>query len=60
MGELRKEKISLADNFDLRSQFLHAETIIFRNIDGDLSYLNDKEFFAPMDDIYKNIVRKLF
>ena len=48
------------DNFDLRSQFLHAETIIFRNIDGDLNYLNDKEFFAPMDEIYKNIIRKIF
>ena len=47
-------------NFDLKSQFLHAETIIFKNVDGDLSYLNDKEFFAPMDDTYKNIIRKIF
>ena len=48
------------DNFDLRSQFLHAETIIFKNIVGDLSYLNNKEFFAPMDEVYKNIIRKIF
>ena len=48
------------DNFNLRSQFLHAETIIFNNIVGDLSYLNNKEFFAPMDEVYKNIIRKIF
>ena len=48
------------DNFNLRSQFLHAETIIFKNIVGDLSYLNKKEFFAPMDEVYKNIIRKIF
>ena len=48
------------DNFNLRSQFLHAETIIFKNIVGDLSYLNNKEFFAPMDEVYKNIIRKIF
>ena len=48
------------DNFDLRSQFLHAETMIFKNITGDLSYLNNKEFFAPMDNLYKNIIRKIF
>ena len=48
------------NNFDLKSQFLHAETIIFKNIEGELSYLNDKEFFAPMEENYKNIIRKIF
>lgn len=48
------------NNFDLKSQFLHAETIIFKNIDGELSYLSGKEFFAPMDKEYKNIIQKLF
>ena len=47
-------------NFDLKSQFLHAETIIFKNIDGDLSYLNNKEFYAPMDENYKKIIGKIF
>lgn len=48
------------NNFDLKSQFLHAETIIFKNIDGELSYLSGKEFFASMDKEYKNIIQKLF
>jgi len=47
-------------NFDLKSQFLHAETIIFKNIDGDLSYLNNKEFYAPMNENYKKIIGKIF
>ena len=48
------------DEFNLKNQFLHAETIIFCNIEGRLNYLNGKEFFAPMDKEYKNIIAKLF
>lgn len=58
-GDMEVNKF-FRNNFDLKSQFLHAETIIFKNIEGELSYLNDKEFFAPMEENYKNIIRKIF
>lgn len=48
------------EKFNLKNQFLHAEKIAFRDIRGDLSYLNDKVLVAPMGDEYVNIIENIF
>lgn len=48
------------ENFNLKSQFLHAESITFNGIDGYLNYLNGKKFIAPMDESYKKIIEDIF
>lgn len=48
------------EKFDLKGQFLHARSIRFKNIQGSLSYLNDKEFLAPLDENYKKIIDEIF
>lgn len=46
--------------FDLKNQFLHAEQIEFKNIDGKLSYLNNKTFFAKISKEYNKIIGEIF
>lgn len=46
--------------YDLKNQFLHAEQIQFKNITGELSYLNNKTFYAKMSKLYTEIIEALF
>lgn len=46
--------------FDLKNQFLHAEQIEFKNIDGKLSYLNNKTLYAKMSKEYNKIIGEIF
>ncbi|MCI5997894.1 MAG: RluA family pseudouridine synthase [Peptoniphilaceae bacterium] len=48
------------EKFNLKNQFLHAEKIVFKDIQGDLGYLNDKVLIAPMSDEYVNIIENIF
>lgn len=48
------------EKFSLSSQFLHARSVRFVNLEGILSYLNGLEFFAPLDDEYKKILDSIF
>lgn len=48
------------EKFFLDSQFLHAISVKFNGIKGNLSYLNGCEFFAPMNDVYKKILDSIF
>lgn len=40
----------LAKKYNMKGYFLHAKRICFHNLKGCLSYLNDKEFIAPLFD----------
>ena len=58
-GDYNINKIFKKD-FGLTSQFLHANSIKFGEINGELSYLNDKVFHADMDYKYEKILKDLF
>ena len=45
--------------YDYDSQFLHAYKLIFNIKDGELDYLNGKEFIAPLSKKEKNILDDL-
>lgn len=45
--------------FDFQNQFLHAKRIVFRKIDGELSYLSDKEFVAKLPKEEEFIIKEL-
>lgn len=45
--------------FNYDSQFLHAYKLIFKNIKGNLSYLSNKEFVAPIGEKEQNILLTL-
>jgi len=44
----------------LTSQFLHAASISFVRIGGDLDYLNGKSFYAPPPLSYLQLKNELF
>lgn len=54
--ELNKEFKSL---YKYDSQFLHAYSIKFKNVDGILSYLSNKEFVAKLNKKEENILQTL-
>jgi len=57
-GDFRiNEKFEKA--FNLKSQFLHASTFSFKNIDGKLAYLSNKTFVAPLPKIEEKILDSL-
>ena len=45
--------------YDYDSQFLHAYKLIFNIKDGELGYLNEKEFIAPLSKKEKYILDDL-
>ena len=49
----------LARKYGLYGYFLHAKKLCFHNLQGSLSYLNDKEFVAPLFDWEIKIINKL-
>lgn len=53
VNELFKEQ------FNLSSQFLHAATFQFKNIDGKLAYLSNRKFEAPLPKKEEDILKYL-
>ena len=54
-------KINKAFNseFNYDSQFLHSYKIVFKNLTGELAYLSNKTFIAPINKKEKEILSKL-
>lgn len=48
------------DTYGLENQLLHCGNIMFHKIDGDLSYLSEKEFSAFLPEGFRNIEKDLF
>ncbi len=49
----------LAKKYGLNNYFLHAKKICFKNLHGVLSYLNNKEFVAPLFEWEQKLINKL-
>ena len=49
----------LAKKYGLKGNFLHAKRLCFHNLTGSLSYLNDKEFIAPLFDWEIKLINRL-
>lgn len=47
------------NRFDYDSQFLHAHSIEFHNLEGELAYLNDIKFVATLGDKEQRIIEKI-
>ena len=43
----------------MNGYFLHAKKLCFHNLENELSYLNDKEFVAPLFDWEVKLINKL-
>jgi 23S rRNA pseudouridine955/2504/2580 synthase len=56
----KKTNQLLKEEVGLKNQLLHSEKIIFKDKEGFLSYLYNKEFKAPEPKIFKNILSFLF
>ena len=48
------------DKYKLNSQYLHAYKIVFHKLNGDLEYLNNKEFVSEMDSKWSIIEKEMF
>lgn len=49
----------LAKKYHMNGYFLHAKKLCFHNLENELSYLNDKEFVAPLFDWEVKLINKL-
>ncbi len=49
----------LAKKYNMNGYFLHAKKLCFHNLENELSYLNDKEFVAPLFDWEVKLINKL-
>lgn len=49
----------LGKKYGMQDYFLHAKRLCFHNLKGCLSYLNDKEFIAPMFDWQIKLINRL-
>lgn len=45
--------------YGLKSQFLHASSFKFKEIDGKLSYLSNKEFVSPLPEKLNDILKSI-
>ncbi|MCI2069279.1 MAG: RluA family pseudouridine synthase [Bacilli bacterium] len=57
-GDFQINKI-FKERFGLSSQFLHAETFAFENVDGFLSYMSGKTFTAELPEKEQDIIKAL-
>ena len=57
-GDYRVNK-KFEEEFGLKSQFLHAATFEFKNIEGHLSYMSGKKFVAPIPVKEEKILKAL-
>ena len=58
-GDFKANK-TFSLQFKYKYQFLHSYKIKFNNIDGILSYLNGKQFIAPLKEKQDEIIYQLF
>ena len=49
----------LAKKYQMSGYFLHAKKLCFHNLENELSYLNNKEFVAPLFDWEVKLINKL-
>ena len=49
----------LAYKYNMKGNFLHAKKLCFHNLTGSLSYLNEKEFIAPLFDWEIKLINRL-
>ncbi|HHX69147.1 MAG: RluA family pseudouridine synthase [Miniphocaeibacter sp.] len=49
-----------SNKYKLENQLLHSYKIKFSGLQGELSYLNGKEFFADPPVKFKNIIKEIF
>ena len=49
----------LAKKYNMKGNFLHAKRLCFHNLTGSLTYLNGKEFIAPLFDWEIKLINKL-
>lgn len=49
----------LMKKYQMKNYFLHATKLVFHNLEGSLSYLNEKTFQAPYFDWQKKLIKKL-
>lgn len=49
----------LAKKYQMNGYFLHAKKLCFHNLENELSYLNNKEFVAPLFDWEVKLINKL-
>ena len=54
-----KNSDMLAKKYHMNGYFLHAKKLCFHNLENELSYLNDKEFVAPLFDWEVKLINKL-
>ena len=57
-GDFKVNKI-FEKEFGLKNQFLHSYYFKFKDIDGYLSYLSNKEFISKLPSKYNNILSEL-
>ena len=58
-GDLKLNKM-VKEKYGLNNQFLHAYKVIWNNNEGKLSYLNGKEFSAPLPQNLNNLAKDIF
>ena len=54
-----KNSDTLGKKYNMEGYFLHAKRLCFHNLKGSLSYLNDKDFIAPLFDWEIKLINKL-
>ena len=57
-GDFKLNK-EFKDRYNFENQFLHAYRLSFKNIKGQLSYLSNKEFCAPLPKQEEDLLLKL-
>lgn len=57
-GDFEENKV-FKKEFNYQNQFLHAHRIKFNSLEGELKYLFNREFVAPLGEKEKNILSKL-
>ena len=58
-GDFKANK-EFSSKFKYKYQFLHSYKLTFKNIDGVLSYLSNKEFIAPIKKEEEKIIQSIF
>ncbi len=54
-----KETDDLAKLYQMKNYFLHAKEITFKSLKGELQYLNNQSFVAPLYQWQKDLIKKL-
>src|SRR5699024_6274129 len=58
-GEVKTNR-EFNQNYKLNNQLLHGYKVQFNGLDGDLKYLNKREFISELRGVYKKVVKDLF